>query len=508
MRDHASPSCGFSRKQPRVPIGFAKPSMRMRQADECETPGPKESIPSQLKNNFSNPQKSPPQRWSEVAMRPAEDAVSEMSPSRLAAGRVSRPVRRYTDTLKVARFQPSKEVCSTTTLFRSVPCALTSQRKLARGTSLAIDLQELTARQRHPLLAREATRKSSRIEGPPPLSTMSSKQRSIRSSTVLACSSPSMVRNVQSGSKPDFRPSLPHDRRVFQDCTSIPRLSKRLVDLAEIRELSLPQGEARNHARQAFQADLSRSYRMSLIGRLREPRHSVSTKVHGTLDFPPPRSERPRTISIAPGIEVPPPKLVQGATKPRGTATRPRKKLINYPPDQQHPAAPAYPIRETPSWTRPDICTPPPKPKAELKRKKQRFLDWCQPSAARPTRKYHQRRLINYASRSGLEPTYHAPVATKLVSDPFVARRRSRFALNLQRNKALVTKRQSLIGSKRKHLLVGRRLTRNPVARAQLREWRVSHGMSASMSAVSWRQWAVCFVRRLEPGCRCARQGR
>jgi hypothetical protein len=506
MRDHASSSCGFSRKQPRVPIGSAQPSMRMRQANECETPGPKESIPSQLKINFSNSQKSHLQRWSEVAMRPAEDVISEMSPSRLAAGRVSRPLRRYTDTLKVARIQPSEEVCSTTTLFCSVPCALTSQRKLARETSLAIDLGELTARQRHPLPARQATRKSSRIEGPPPLSTMSSKQRSIRSSTVLAYSSPSMVRKVQSGIKPDFRPSLPHDRRVFQECTSIPRLSKQLVDLAEIRELSLPP----RRSTQSCSPGISGRFLEIVPYESHWPIEGASPfrldkGARNTLDFPPSRSDRPRTVSVAPGIEVPPPELVQGPTKPRGTATRPRKKLINYPPDQQHPVAPAYPIRETPSWTRPDIYTPPPKPKAKPKRKKQRFLGWCQPSAARPTRKYHQRRLINYASRSDLEPTYHAPVITKLVSDPFVARRRSRFALNLRRNKALVTKHRSLIGLKRKHLLVGRRLTRNPVARGQLREWRVSHGMSASMSAVSWRQWAVCFVRRLGPRCRCAR---
>jgi hypothetical protein len=72
--------------------------------------------------------------------------------------------------------------------------------------------------------------------------------------------------------------------------------------------------------------------------------------------------ERPRRVSAAPGIMAPPELLPKGM-KPTLKEKRPRKYVVNYPPESQHPQAPAYPSRETPSWTRPDTQTPPPKHK-------------------------------------------------------------------------------------------------------------------------------------------------
>jgi hypothetical protein len=102
----------------------------------------------------------------------------------------------------------------------------------------------------------------------------------------------------------------------------------------------------------------------------------VDGRVPSIMAIPQSLPERPRGLSVAPGIEVLPPDLVQGPLPPLEKHTRPRKKMINYPPDQQHPVAPAYPLRDTPSWTRPDFHTPQPKLKVEPKRKKRGLLHW------------------------------------------------------------------------------------------------------------------------------------
>ncbi|KAH7078614.1 hypothetical protein FB567DRAFT_450553 [Paraphoma chrysanthemicola] len=97
----------------------------------------------------------------------------------------------------------------------------------------------------------------------------------------------------------------------------------------------------------------------------------VDDRVPRILTVP---SERPRRVSVAPGIEVPPPELVQRNLMPTGSEKKGRKKLPNYPPDQQHPMAPPYPMRETPAWTRPDLQTPPPRSKIEPERKRRKLL--------------------------------------------------------------------------------------------------------------------------------------
>jgi hypothetical protein len=70
------------------------------------------------------------------------------------------------------------------------------------------------------------------------------------------------------------------------------------------------------------------------------------------------QSERPRSVSVAPGIEILPPQRVPT----EGLALLPKKsykKVSSYPPEEQHPAAPAYPPRKTPTWTVPDTHTLP-----------------------------------------------------------------------------------------------------------------------------------------------------
>jgi hypothetical protein len=253
-----------------------------------------------------------------------------------------------------------------------------------------------------------------------------------------------MVRKVQSSTESHPRLGLQQVKLHPEEWPSTRMHLKQSIDLAEIQGYPLP-------PRQTTQSHTPR-----LVGR---PFEIVSDEshwpTHGTMPFdievdkgatraltiPPLRSERPRAVSVAPGIEVFPPELVPRKTKFKGRETRLRNKGTNYPPNQQHPAAPDYPLRVTPSWTRPDIYTPPPKMKADPEKKKRHFLHWCRPSTAKSSSKHSHHKLVNYASKSGLEPTYHVPIATKLVSDPFVARRRNRFALNLQRNKTSTSHR-------------------------------------------------------------------
>ncbi|CAN9176719.1 unnamed protein product [Alternaria alternata] len=84
-----------------------------------------------------------------------------------------------------------------------------------------------------------------------------------------------------------------------------------------------------------------------------------------------------RRSSAAPGITAPPPEMISEQMKvgmqSRGPKQKP-KKGANYSPEQQYPPAPAYPSRETPSWTKPDTRTPSPKPKVESPPKKRRWL--------------------------------------------------------------------------------------------------------------------------------------
>ncbi|KAB2108039.1 hypothetical protein AG0111_0g3744 [Alternaria gaisen] len=84
-----------------------------------------------------------------------------------------------------------------------------------------------------------------------------------------------------------------------------------------------------------------------------------------------------RRSSAASGITAPPPEMISEQMKVGMQSRSPKrkpKKGANYPPEQQYPQAPAYPLRETPSWTKPDTLTPSPKPKVESPPKKRGWL--------------------------------------------------------------------------------------------------------------------------------------
>ena len=92
-------------------------------------------------------------------------------------------------------------------------------------------------------------------------------------------------------------------------------------------------------------------------------------QVQGKLRVAPtePRTTDRRRSSAAPGITASPPQtILEGIEVGAQTKsqTKKSKQGANYPPDQQYPPAPAYPLRETPSWTKPDTRTPSPKVKA------------------------------------------------------------------------------------------------------------------------------------------------
>ena len=98
------------------------------------------------------------------------------------------------------------------------------------------------------------------------------------------------------------------------------------------------------------------------------------------------------------------------------------------------------------------------------------------------------------------EPERTCPLVTRLASHPFVAKRRSPLAINLQRNKTFVTKRRPLLGLKRLHLNVGRRLTKNPLARAQYRERGFLEGLSAGTPAATPKRKGLRFRKRRRTG--------
>jgi hypothetical protein len=81
-----------------------------------------------------------------------------------------------------------------------------------------------------------------------------------------------------------------------------------------------------------------------------------------------------------------------------------------------------------------------------------------------------------------------APLATHLASSPFVARRRSPFAINLNRRKPFVAKRRPIAGFRRTYLRVGRRLTKNPLARMRTRKKRRSLGLPAEIPVRNRKQ--------------------
>ncbi|KAI4669994.1 uncharacterized protein J4E79_000274 [Alternaria viburni] len=108
----------------------------------------------------------------------------------------------------------------------------------------------------------------------------------------------------------------------------------------------------------------------------RGPESSVHSSAEAVLDETPqvqgrlrvaptePRTTDRRRSSAAPGITASPPQTIlegiEVGAQTKSQTKKPRQGA-NYPPEQQYPPAPAYPLRETPSWTKPDTRTPSPK---------------------------------------------------------------------------------------------------------------------------------------------------
>jgi hypothetical protein len=74
----------------------------------------------------------------------------------------------------------------------------------------------------------------------------------------------------------------------------------------------------------------------------------IDDRVPRVLTVPRSPTTRPRSISVASGIEVAPSQPAEKVIKPTEPKKRRHKKVPNYPPEEQHPAAPAHLPRETP----------------------------------------------------------------------------------------------------------------------------------------------------------------
>lgn len=78
-----------------------------------------------------------------------------------------------------------------------------------------------------------------------------------------------------------------------------------------------------------------------------------------------PVEKQRKPSSAAPGIVAPPTQFAPKNMLPPGHKTRKPVYGVNFPPDQQRPPAPEYPVRDTPTWTKPYTHTPSPKPEEQ-----------------------------------------------------------------------------------------------------------------------------------------------
>ncbi|KNG44279.1 hypothetical protein TW65_08951 [Stemphylium lycopersici] len=100
-----------------------------------------------------------------------------------------------------------------------------------------------------------------------------------------------------------------------------------------------------------------------------------------------PLAKHRRQSNAAPGIVASPPEVIQEYRQkvaPPVIPVKKPKKLVQYPPEQQYPSAPAYPQRDVPSWTKPDTHTPPLKPGAESPPQKRGWFGGGSKSKGRP----------------------------------------------------------------------------------------------------------------------------
>jgi hypothetical protein len=88
------------------------------------------------------------------------------------------------------------------------------------------------------------------------------------------------------------------------------------------------------------------------------------------------RSERPRGVSVDPGIDRLPTHPSPADLEPIASEKKPYKEVSNDPPDHQYPAAPAHPLHKPLSGNKPDISTPSPRRKTESVSKKRGLFSW------------------------------------------------------------------------------------------------------------------------------------
>ncbi|CBX94975.1 hypothetical protein IAQ61_008416 [Plenodomus lingam] len=193
--------------------------------------------------------------------------------------------------------------------------------------------------------------------------------------------------------------SHPEQRSIIA-VEEIPEEEPGRVDRAPTADLSRdPESFAHSLARKEVETPVTEPPRTDRQRIRIDPQ--VDERVPRVLTVP--RERDRRRSSAAPGIVAPAPEGLPSPIKPTPPAHK-SKRVANYPPEHQYPPAPAYPHRETPSWTRPDTQTSPPKPRAEDQPRKRRFLGIRPKATGKPV----QRPPEPHPDRESVEPFRHA----------------------------------------------------------------------------------------------------
>ena len=240
---------------------------------------------------------------------------------------------------------------------------------------------------------------------------------------------PRDVERKQSNAAPDqldraltmqFSPAL--EPSVYPDSEG---LGSRTVQLERVRTQASPGISVNAPRASTIPLESNRRRSSAALGftlSARESEPSVHSSAEAVLDEAPqimgrlrvaptePRTTDRRRSSAAPGITASPPQTILEGIEVGAQTKSPTKKPkqgANYPPEQQYPPAPAYTLRETPSWTKPDTRTPSPKVKAETPPKKGRWLNF----GAKPEKESPELETIKsrQSSQPALDPSEVQP---------------------------------------------------------------------------------------------------
>ncbi|RYO61123.1 hypothetical protein AA0116_g6173 [Alternaria tenuissima] len=183
--------------------------------------------------------------------------------------------------------------------------------------------------------------------------------------------SPTLAPIAHTDAEDQLDPDVHFERRMTQASQELPARIPRI--------LTIPNGSNRKRSSDAGNIVSSATGFGPVISTEVESQRNESPQVARRKTQVPsePGTADRRRSSAAPGITAPPPEMISEQMKVEMQSRSPNqkpKKGANYPPEQQYPPAPAYPLRETPSWTKPDTRTPSPKPKVESSPKKRGWL--------------------------------------------------------------------------------------------------------------------------------------